>query len=249
MVAEELTGITKLDEQIDKVHPATSEIIGLLSLRSILLNYLKMQDGHPMIAKVHQEYFCSPAHVIIPQAEEAERMIGMMHKNLPAFLSYMLQEAGFTEDFIKQLIKKSCEASLVAEASLCKWDSATRTLTTPVDEKHKKVIKAFEGAAWLKDEFGLLNKGQKTLIHLPQEDLFNLDGTASIKTIHDRHKAKETPIPKKGEEIDLTLENNRDSASRSSSSSSSENDGSSDEGSHSSTSSSIEEEKGVAGGG
>ncbi len=161
MVAEELTGITKLDEQIDKVHPATSEIIGLLSLRSILLNYLKMQDGHPMIAKVHQEYFCSPAHVIIPQAEEAERMIGMMHKNLPAFLSYMLQEAGFTEDFIKQLIKKSCEASLVAEASLCKWDSATRTLTTPVDEKHKKVIKAFEGAAWFKDEFGLLNQGQK----------------------------------------------------------------------------------------
>jgi hypothetical protein len=92
-------------------------------------------------------------------------------------------------------------------------------------------------------------KGQKAPISLPKEDLFNLDRTASIKTIHDQHQAKETPIPKKGEEIDLTLENDRDSASRSSSSSSSEDDGSSDKGSCSSTSSSIEEEKGVASGG
>jgi hypothetical protein len=184
MVVEELTGITKLDKQINIIHPATLELIGSPSLHSILLNYLKMQDGHPMIAKVHQEYYCSPAHVIILQAKEAKRMTGLMHKNLPAY-SNMLQEAGFTEDFIKQLIRKFCEASLVAEVALCKWDSSTRTLSTPVpDEKHKKAIKAFEGTAWFKVEFGLLSKGKKVPISLPQEDFFNLDGTALIKTIH-----------------------------------------------------------------
>jgi len=161
MTSEELEGVIALDKQIDIRNPSTEESIGSLSLRMILLNYLKMQDGHPLIAEVHQEDICKPTYVIIPQAEEAERMIGMMHKNLPAFLFYTLNEAGFTDDFVKKLLKKTCEASLVAEVPLCKWDSSTRSLTTPSDEKHEKAIKAFEGAAWFKDEFGFLKKGPK----------------------------------------------------------------------------------------
>ena len=124
----------------------------------VLLNYLKMQDGHPIIAEVHQEDYCKPAYVIIPQAEEAERMIGMMHKNLPAFLFHILTDAGFTDDFIKELLRQTCETSLVAEVPLCKWDSATCSLTTPADKKHEKAIKAFKGAVWFKDELGSLRR-------------------------------------------------------------------------------------------
>ncbi len=73
----------------------------------------------------------------------------------------------------------------MAEVPLCKWDSATCSLTTPANEKHEKAIKAFEAAAWFKDEFGILKKGPKTPSRLPQEELFNLDGVALVKTIHD----------------------------------------------------------------
>jgi hypothetical protein len=66
MTSKELEGITALDEQVNIIHPATSEIVGLLSLCMVLLNYLKMQDGHPIIAEVHQEDYCKPAYVIIP---------------------------------------------------------------------------------------------------------------------------------------------------------------------------------------
>jgi hypothetical protein len=210
-----------------------------------LLNYLKMQDGHPIIAEVHQEDFCKPTYVIIPQAEEAEQMIGMMHKNLPAFLSHILTEAGFTDDFIKQLLKRTCEASLVEEVPLCKWDSETFTLTTPADEKHKKAIKAFEEAPWFKDKFGFLKKGFKPPAQIPQEELFNLNGIALVKTIHDWHQKK---VATKRSEIDLAHDTDGDSAPQSSSSSTDGSE-SSNNGLRSSTSSNDGEEKGVTGGG
>jgi hypothetical protein len=55
MVAKELVGVTDLDKQIDIIKPTTHELVGSLSLCMVLLNYLKMQDGYPMIAEVHQE--------------------------------------------------------------------------------------------------------------------------------------------------------------------------------------------------
>jgi hypothetical protein len=105
-----------------------------------------MQDGYPMIIKVHQKDFCYLTHVIIPQAEEAERMIGVMNKNLPAFLHHMLLEAAFPKDFVKKLLKNLCERSLVSEVSSCKWDSKTRTITSIAEVKHKCELNTFEGA-------------------------------------------------------------------------------------------------------
>jgi hypothetical protein len=98
-------------------------------------------------------------------------------------------------------------------------------LITPANETYEKVLKAFEGAAWFKDEFGFLKKGTKSQPHLPPEEIFNLDGSSLVKTIHDRHQA---PILKKPSvlstgmnkgEVDLTNKTDGDSASHSSSSS------------------------------
>jgi hypothetical protein len=49
MVAEELISVTKLDGPVDIVNPVTKEIVASLSLCTILLNCLKMQDSYPMI--------------------------------------------------------------------------------------------------------------------------------------------------------------------------------------------------------
>ncbi len=118
-------------------------------------------------------------------------------------------------------------------------------MTTPSDEKHEKAIKAFEGAAWFKDKFGFLKKGPKPPVRLPQGELFNLDSTASVETIHDRHQKNATT---KQSEINLTHETDEDSAS-SSSSSSSDGSESSNDGSHSKTSSSDGEDTDATGGG
>ncbi len=90
---------------------------------------------------------------------------------------------------------------------------------------------------WFKDEFGFLKKGNKTQPHLPPEDLFNLDGTALVKTIHNCHHASilktASIFPTKGKEdvTDVTKEDNDgDFASHSSSSSSSKDDDASNKG-------------------
>ncbi len=71
MVAEELVRVVSLDEPIDIMHPTTYEIVGSLMLRTVLLNYLEMKDGYPMIAEIHQEDLCKPTYVIVPQTKEA----------------------------------------------------------------------------------------------------------------------------------------------------------------------------------
>ena len=266
MVTEELNGVVNVDEPLVILHPTTNMEVGTLSLRTVLLNYLKMEDGHPMIAEVHQEEICKPTHVIVPQTEEAERMIGMMNKNLPAFIYHMLLEIDFTEDIINKLLKNSCEASLVAQISQCKWVSSTRTLTTPEEEIRDKAVKSLEMAAWFKDEFGFLKRGPQQMPALPIDAQFDLGATGSVKTIHDRHQQQPVSILKTSttaknastkttrcDAVDLSKDDDDgshsgDSASQTSTSSG-EDTSLSNERSCSATSDNYEEEMGAAGSG
>ena len=264
LVIEELSGIVSLDEPQEIYDPETNKKIGVMSLRTVLMNYLKMEDGHPMIAEAHQEDLCKPTYIIVPQTEEAERMVGMMNKNLPAFLYHMLLEIDFTEDIIKKLLKASCDTSLYAQIPLCKWNSGTRSLMTPEEERKDKAVKPLESAAWFKDEFGLLKKGPKPRIPLPIDEQFNLDGTSSIKTIHDRHIPQPASILKNptinhtanktADAVDLSKSDDNDSSGDSASqtsSSSDEGDGDSsgDERSRSNSSVKGDEEMSAADGG
>ncbi len=190
MMGEELAGVICLDEATDIMHAVNGNKISTLSLRFVLLNYLQMEDGHPTIAEVHQESIMMPNYVVIPNTPMVERMLLMMNKNLPAFLWHMLVEQGLPKEFIKDLLSRTCEASMVAEMHTCKWDEKTRTLTTADEAKREKEVKAFEIASWFKDEFGLLAKaaGNEKNYTAP-EALYNLSGGAgSVKTIHDRHE-------------------------------------------------------------
>ena len=260
LVIEELSGIVSLDEPQEIHDPETGKTIGVMTLRMVLMNYLKMEDGHPMIAEAHQEDICKPTYIIVPQTEEAERMVGMMNKNLPAFLHHMLLEIDFTEDISKKLLKASCDTSLVSQIPLCKWDSSSRSLTTPEEERKEKAVKPLESAAWFKDEFGLLKKGPKPRIPLPIDEQFNLDGTSSIKTIHDRHLPQPASILKnpttkhtisKTDAVDLSKndesDGSGDSASQTSSSSDEgDGDSSGDKGSRSNASDKENEEMSAA---
>jgi hypothetical protein len=99
-------------------------------------------------------------------------------------------EQGLPQEFVEDLLEHLCEATLLAERHRCKWDTATKTLTTAEDSIEAEKAKAFEGAAWFRDEFGLLGKNaaHNETRYVPPEALFNLDDAGSRKTIHDRHK-------------------------------------------------------------
>ncbi len=100
-----------------------------------------------MIAKVHQEGIMMPTYVVIPNTPEVKRMLLMMNKNLPAFLYHMLLEQGLPEEFIKDLLARTCEASMLGEMHNCQWDKETCTLTTANEARHEKEVKAFKNAS------------------------------------------------------------------------------------------------------
>ncbi len=92
MMAKDLIGAITLDKILAIIHPASNTIISTFSLQDVLLYYLKMSDGHSMIAEVHQEDITKPTTIIIPITSEAKRMALPMNKTLPAFLWHMLRE-------------------------------------------------------------------------------------------------------------------------------------------------------------
>jgi hypothetical protein len=147
-----------------------------------------MNDGCPAIAEAHQQDLSMPTHLVVPNTPEAERLIGMMSKNLPAFLLHTLKEQGLPDEFVNELLQRSCEATMLAEMHRCKWDATTRTLMTEDERDQAEKTKVFKGAAWFKDEFGLLGqKARNQKWYTAPEALFNLEDAGSRKTIHDRH--------------------------------------------------------------
>jgi hypothetical protein len=246
MTPEELVGVINLDHISPIMHPTTGLHVVSYSLCYVLMNFVKMSDGHALIAEAHQADISLPTHIIIPNTPEAERLVGIMNKNLPAFLSNMLKEQGLPDKFIDDILKNLCEATMLAKMHECAWDPATKTLTTEEEVSQAAKTKAFEGAAWFKDEFGLLAKNPRNQKrYMAPEALFNLDKMGLRKIIHDRHErnckhngpnvSAGTP-PRRGKSmatvgmVDLTG-STRDSASHMNSSSS-DDSSSSKEGSH-----------------
>ncbi len=156
----------------------------------------------------------------------------MMNKKLPAILWHMLLEHGMPKDFIKDLLGKSCEASLVAKVYKCTWDEKTRTQTTKEEEEKNKLVKTFESAVWFKDKFGILGKKDQGKKHAPPKKLFNLDGNESYKTIHNHHeRPKELvgmpPCTKNNnKKVIIVEDNDKDEASKEEDRKSSESNGS-----------------------
>jgi hypothetical protein len=87
------------------------------------------------------------------------------------------------------LLRATCDATLVAEIKDCDWDLDTQTLTTPQEKKEDKGIDVLENAEWYKNAFNLqsLGKTTKPTANKDPEALFDLDANNSVKTIHNWH--------------------------------------------------------------
>jgi hypothetical protein len=188
MVHKAVGGIIDIDDLADFLHPVSRQSIGGITLCQVILKYLKMSDGHSLVAKVHQAGTQLETNVIIPHTPEAKRMIATMNKNVATFLWHMLLKQGLPDDFTQPLLKKTCDPTLFAEIPSCTWDATQRTLTTKKDLELNEKLKAFKDAPWFKDEFGLLNKPNPRSGHIAPKALYKLDGGGSYRTIHDRHR-------------------------------------------------------------
>jgi hypothetical protein len=95
MILEDISGIVNLDgSTVVKDEETGCEII-FITLRSVLLKYLRLSNGHQLIAEIHQSSEpMAPIQAVVPNTHEVERMIVIMNKNFPAYVGNVLRDQG-----------------------------------------------------------------------------------------------------------------------------------------------------------
>ncbi len=97
--------------------------------------------------------------------------------------------------FVMDLLKATCDATLVAEIADCKWDPVTQIITTPHKKKEDEDLKELENATWWNNAFNLKEIGKKPTKRAADKkpealfDLkFDLNADAlSFATIYNHH--------------------------------------------------------------
>ncbi len=204
MTCEDIRGIVHLDATAPVLSASTGEQIGSLSLRQVLLKYLKMNDGTSLIAEIHQRGTMGIVEIIVPNTPEAEAMVLMMNCQFPAFCYHALQKADLDLPFIKTLLKEACCPTLVATIHNCKWDAETNTISTPEQIAEEKRMAEIEKAAWYRDEFGkhMVDGMKKAKQYTDPEALYMLDGERSVKTLHARNDRQPIEVDEEDDEDD-----------------------------------------------
>jgi hypothetical protein len=76
MLLEDVQGITNLDIPIDIYQKGTNNCLRHISLRQAMLKYIRLSNGHQLMAEVHQvSTLVGPVHIVIPNTPEAKRMV------------------------------------------------------------------------------------------------------------------------------------------------------------------------------
>jgi hypothetical protein len=84
VVSIKVRGITDLDTTAEVLCPKSGNILGHLSLQETLMKYLKMYDGNPTVAELHQRGPQGLVDMVRPNCSEAEACFEMLFNKQPA---------------------------------------------------------------------------------------------------------------------------------------------------------------------
>ncbi len=90
VVSAEVQGIMDLDASAEVICPQSGETLGQLSLREILMKYLKLKDGTPLVMELHQRGPQGPVDMVIPNSGKAEACLEMFNKQPAGYLYHVL---------------------------------------------------------------------------------------------------------------------------------------------------------------
>ena len=158
MTGETIFGIDLIDGEV-----APTPGGGKVSLRMVMFSYIKMQaDQFSLFAELHQVEEMGPTLAIIPACEEGERIVHTMNKQVAAFLFYYLTMiTTLPKTFVMELLKATCDATLVSEIGDCQWDPETLTITTPHKQNEEEDMEKLKKASWWNTTSNLKEMGKK----------------------------------------------------------------------------------------
>ncbi len=205
LISVQVKGITDLEASADVMCPESGNVIGRLSLQQTLLKYLKLLDGNPMCAELHQRGLQGLVDMVIPNTLLAECSFEMFNKQPAGYLYHLLPKFGASKLFIKSLLRRLMEAGLTTEAPLCTYDFNTHILTTPCDEAQDGVLSDVRSLPFFQDVLteklaADASKRNKKAYTAP-EMCFQLGSGRSVETVHGANEGKHNNVPASG--VDL----------------------------------------------
>ena len=198
MSYNQFQGFLNIDEEVPFYHLDDLSIpAGTMSLRFVIYTYFKMEDGHSLVAEIHQRGPMGAVEVVVPNTPAAEHMVVMMNKQMGAYIFYYLTTvAMLPESFVQALINKSVDPGLLHNIKDCEWDKEKRIITTAQELAEDKKQKEYSKATWYQDAVSKYSgsgndkkKGGQSNYAAP-EAMYNLDEEKSVKTIHQRNDGR-----------------------------------------------------------
>jgi len=202
LISVQVKGITVLKVTAEVTCLESGNVIGCLSLRQTLLQYLKFLDGNPMCTELHQRGPQGPVDMVIPNTPLAEGSFEMFNKQPVGYSYHILPKFGASELFIKSLLRRSMEAGLTTEVPLCTYDFDTHILTTPRDKEQEGVLSVVRSLPFFQDVLAkklVADASKKTKkAYTAPEMCFQLGSARSVQTVHGANEGKHDNVPEPG---------------------------------------------------
>jgi hypothetical protein len=167
-----------------------------------MLKYLKLQNGNPMCAELHQRGPQGPVDMVIPNTLLAESCFEMFNKQPAGYLYHVLPTFGASNLFIKTLLRQSMDAGLMTEAPLCIYDPAMHVLTTPRDVAQEGVLSDVRSLPFfqdvLTDKLAVDSSKKSKKAYTAPEMCFQLGSARNVQTVHGKNDGKHNNVPKQG---------------------------------------------------
>ena len=125
-----LVGVFDIDKTVE-IYSITNgmEIVGTMNLRSVFYA-MKMMDGSPLIAEIHQADPMMNVDVVVGKTEEAVSCVDMINKNIAAYLTFNFPIKEADKDFITRLLKVSVDPKLTINGLTADRKSVVSPLIT-----------------------------------------------------------------------------------------------------------------------
>jgi hypothetical protein len=199
MVSVKVRGITDLNATAEVLCPESGNVLGHLSLQETLMKYLKLHNGNPMVAELHQRGPPGQVDMVIPNSSEAEACFKMFNKQLAGYLYHVLLLFSAMGIFIQTILRWLMDAGLATEAPLFTYNEETKILTTPRDAQQKRILSDVRSLPFFKDIHAIkqaadANKKERKKEHTAPKMCFQIGSAYSVQTVHDTNNWKYSKV-------------------------------------------------------
>jgi hypothetical protein len=203
VISVEVRGIANVDKTADIYCPTSGNKFGQLSLWQTLMRYLKLHDGSPLCAEIHQQGLLGQINMVIPNTLAAEAQFEMLNTQPAGYLYHILPTDGVSSIFIQDILCWSMDPATIMEAPLCTWDNENGIPTTPQDKQIDGILSDVCSLPFFQDAFAVARaaegskSGQKK-DHTAPKKCFKLGGDCSVQTIHGANDGQYAKTTKPG---------------------------------------------------